>query len=53
LLKDGDIASEARSDAKTIFESDPALDDDRFSRLKKVLLGRWSATLNLGLEKVS
>jgi ATP-dependent DNA helicase RecG len=53
LLKDGDIASEARSDAKTIFESDPALDDDRFSQLKKVLLGRWSATLNLGLEKVS
>jgi hypothetical protein len=47
------VASEARSDAKTIFESDPALGDERFSRLKKVLLGRWSATLNLGLEKVS
>ena len=53
LLRDGKIASEARSDAKTIFESDPALDSAHFSRLKKVLLGRWSATLNLGLEKVS
>jgi hypothetical protein len=53
LLRDGEVASEARSDAKTIFESDPALGDERFSRLKKVLLGRWSATLNLGLEKVS
>ena len=53
LLRDGAVAAEARSDAKTIFESDPALDDKRFLRLKKVLLGRWKATLNLGLEKVS
>jgi ATP-dependent DNA helicase RecG len=53
LLRDGAVASEARSDAKTMFESDPALKDIRFSRLKKVLLGRWSETLNLGLEKVS
>jgi ATP-dependent DNA helicase RecG len=53
LLRDGAVVSEARSDAKTIFERDPALNDTRFSRLKKVLLGRWSATLNLGLEKVS
>ena len=53
LLRDGAVAAEARSDAKTIFETDPALDDPKFIRLKKVLLGRWAATLNLGLEKVS
>ena len=53
LLRDGVVAAEARSDAKTIFEADPALDDPKFIRLKKVLLGRWAATLNLGLEKVS
>jgi len=53
LLRDGAVAAEARSDAKTIFENDPALDSKKFLRLKKVLLGRWSATLNLGLEKVS
>ena len=53
LLRDGAVADEARRDAKTIFESDPALDDKRFLRLKKVLLGRWKETLNLGLEKVS
>ncbi|MBL6711015.1 MAG: ATP-dependent DNA helicase RecG [Planctomycetes bacterium] len=53
LLRDGAVAAEARSDAKTIFETDPALDDPKFIRLKKVLLGRWAATLNLGLERVS
>ena len=53
LLRDGAVAAEARSDAKSIFEGDPALDDPKFIRLKKVLLGRWAATLNLGLEKVS
>jgi len=53
LLRDGVVAAEARSDAKTIFEADPALDDPKFVRLKKVLLGRWAATLNLGLERVS
>jgi ATP-dependent DNA helicase RecG len=53
LLRDGAVAAEARRDAKTIFENDPALDSKKFLRLKKVLLGRWSATLNLGLEKVS
>jgi ATP-dependent DNA helicase RecG len=53
LLRDGAVAAEARSDAKTIFENDPALDSKKFLRLKKVLLGRWAATLNLGLEKVS
>ncbi|MDO7689685.1 MAG: ATP-dependent DNA helicase RecG, partial [Pirellulales bacterium] len=53
LLRDGAVAAEARSDAKTIFENDPALNNKAFLRLKKVLLGRWAATLNLGLEKVS
>jgi ATP-dependent DNA helicase RecG len=53
LLRDGAVAAEARSDAKTIFENDPALNSMAFLRLKKVLLGRWAAALNLGLEKVS
>ena len=53
LLRDGAVAAEARGDAKTIFENDPALDGKKFLRLKKVLLGRWAATLDLGLERVS
>jgi ATP-dependent DNA helicase RecG len=53
LLRDGAVAAEARNDAKSIFETDPTLDAQKFLRLKKVLLGRWAATLNLGLEKVS
>ena len=36
LLRDGAVAAEARSDAKTIFETDPSLDDPKFIRLKKV-----------------
>ena len=53
LLRDGAVAAEARGDAKSIFENDPTLNSMKFLRLKKVLLGRWAATLNLGLEKVS
>ena len=52
LLRDGTVVAEARADAKTIFEADPALSDARFKRLKTVLLGRWAKTLNLGLERV-
>ena len=52
LLRDGTVVAEARADAKTIFEADPALSDTRFRRLKTVLLRRWAKTLNLGLERV-
>ena len=52
LLRDGTVVAEARADAKTIFEADPALSDTRFKRLKTVLLRRWAKTLNLGLERV-
>jgi len=44
--------AEARHDALAIFTADPALADPAYDRLKRVLTGRWGATLDLGLETV-
>lgn len=52
LLRDGSLVAEARRDALEIFTTDPALADPAYDRLKKVLAGRWGATLDLGLETV-
>lgn len=52
LLRDGSVVAEARRDALEMFTADPTLADPAYDRLKRVLLGRWGATLNLGLETV-
>jgi ATP-dependent DNA helicase RecG len=52
LLRDGSVVAEARRDALELFTTDPALSDPSYDRLKKVLAGRWGATLDLGLETV-
>ena len=52
LLRDGAVVAEARRDALELFTTDPALSDPSYDRLKKVLAGRWGATLDLGLETV-
>ena len=52
LLRDGSVVAEARRDALELFTTDPALSDPSYDRLKKVLNGRWGATLDLGLETV-
>ena len=52
LLRDGSVVAEARHDALAIFTADPALADPAYDRLKRVLTGRWGATLDLGLETV-
>ena len=52
LLRDGSVVAEARRDALDIFTADPTLHDPAYDRLKRVLLGRWGKTLNLGLETV-
>jgi len=52
LLRDGTVVAEARRDALAISTADPKLADPAYDRLKRVLTGRWAATLDLGLETV-
>lgn len=52
LLRDGSVVAEARRDALGIFTTDPMLSSAKYERLKRVLLGRWGKSLNLGLETV-
>ena len=52
LLRDGSVVAEARRDALDIFTADPTLSGSDYDRLKRVLLGRWGKTLNIGLETV-
>jgi len=48
LLRDSSVVAEARRDAIALFESDPALADPSWQRLRELILRRWGEKLGLG-----
>ena len=48
LLRDSSVVAEARRDAITLFESDPAITGPSWQRLRALILRRWGEKLGLG-----
>src|SRR5262249_1751380 len=48
LVRDGPIVMEARQDARQLIAADPGLSRPEFAALRKLLLSRYGAALDLG-----
>jgi ATP-dependent DNA helicase RecG len=48
LLRDYEVLIEARRDAQAVMQADPELGAPTWARLRKMLLGRYGAVMELG-----